>query len=242
MDYRKLCFSLKPLSLIKRAMYSDNSIKSTVLIPFRQYILAMYCQFGLSIGTLNRVIRVLATALIKLSFSIHSKSPTRSFTNGNKCFVLEHCVFKRKQLRRLIQDCEWLEILGFSHEFQTSLLLGEVQKRKSWNRGFWRRSRFEGIFYGIFQLFDRNWIEILKPSDFSSQNSWTRWLWLAVQIIQASTKDGDIFLGWHILVGCVKWRLHQLETLHELSGLGCQVMSKLFQFLLMKLTWKRKIN
>ena len=30
--------------------YSDNSIKSTVFMPFWQYVLAMYCQFGLRIG------------------------------------------------------------------------------------------------------------------------------------------------------------------------------------------------
>ena len=38
--------------------YSDNSIKSTILMPFWQYVLALYCRFGLRIGILNRVIRV----------------------------------------------------------------------------------------------------------------------------------------------------------------------------------------
>ena len=38
--------------------YSDNSIKSTVLMPFRQYVLALCCRFGLRIVILNRAIRV----------------------------------------------------------------------------------------------------------------------------------------------------------------------------------------
>ena len=40
--------------------YSDDSIKSTILMPFWQYILALYCGFGLRKGILNRVIRVVA--------------------------------------------------------------------------------------------------------------------------------------------------------------------------------------
>ena len=42
-----------------RDIYSDNSIKNTVFMPFRQYQLCT-ARFGLRIGILNRVIRVIS--------------------------------------------------------------------------------------------------------------------------------------------------------------------------------------
>ena len=51
---------------------------------------------------------------VKLSIYSHSEPRTRSLMLRLNCFVLEHNVFKTKQLRRLVQDFECLEILGLS--------------------------------------------------------------------------------------------------------------------------------